>query len=94
MSKMFIRGEFISLRTIAAKGREKFHFVVGQKISKKATERNRIKRQLRAAILKLGVAPKAGTETFIMPTSEIFSKDFKQITAELAKIFSALGGSA
>ena len=87
MARTFVRGEFISLRVVEVKGRRKFHFVVGQKISKKATDRNRIKRRLREAILKLGISPKEGTETFIMPTPEIVNKSFEEIKNEVENIF-------
>lgn len=79
---------FILLRRKATEtGKEKFHFVVGMGISKKASERNRIKRRLRAAVQKLGIKPKAGTEIFVRPSPEIIEKKFREITRELEGAF-------
>jgi len=91
MARTFVKGEFISLRTVWVKGRGKLHLAVGQKISKKATDRNKIKRRLRAVILKLGIAPKTGTEIFIMPTPEIINKSFVEINKEIERIFRKAG---
>lgn len=83
----FVGEGFISVRTVRKGGSRRFHFVVGQRVSRKATERNKIKRRLRAAILKLGIRPESDTEMFVMPTAEIISKNFEEIMEEIERIF-------
>ena len=83
----FVGGGFISLRAARKRGSRRFHFVVGRRVNRKAVERNKIKRRLRAAIGKLRIKPEPDTEMFVMPTAEIINKNFEEIIREIERIF-------
>ncbi len=64
----------------------RFGIVVGVKISKKATKRNRVKRRLREAVrLKLKDIKK-GFDVVIMVRPEIADKDYHEIDAAVTKL--------
>lgn len=88
---MFIKGEFVSVKITRIQGKGARHFVVGQKVAKKATVRNKIKRRLRAAAAKFMAKPKFGTAIFVMPAQDIVAKSPGEIKEELKKVFSKAG---
>lgn len=83
----FIKGDFVSVKITRIEGKGAIYFVVGQRVAKKATARNRIKRRLRAVVARFMVKPKPGTAIFIMPSRDIIAKSFREIEEELKKIF-------
>lgn len=87
--KVFQRGKFyqnklIRIKVLAKQSEEnRFGFVVGTRISKKATERNRIRRQLEE-IVRLDLNQlKSGFDMIVFPQAEILTKDYQQIEKAL-----------
>ncbi len=65
----------------------RFGFIIGKKISNKATARNRIKRQLKGSILKKIDEIKSGFDIIIGARPEIANKKYKEIDETVEKIF-------
>ncbi|MBU1164592.1 ribonuclease P protein component [Patescibacteria group bacterium] len=61
----------------------RFAFVVSNKISKKATVRNRIRRQLSEIVRTNLTTIKKGNDVVVVVKQTILKKDFEQITNEL-----------
>lgn len=79
--------KFLSLRIQkTANAFPRIGFVVGQRISKKAIARNRVKRRLRASfgehIKKIG----PGLDVIVVPAPEIVEKSFREISTEVEKV--------
>lgn len=64
-----------------------FGFIVSNKISKKATVRNRLKRLLRAATYKLLPQIKPGFNVVILGKSLLVGKELPEILQETGKLF-------
>ena len=97
---MFVRGGFISLKITKRKdsstnvnamlraGKDtRFGFIVGQKISKSAVVRNKVKRRLRAATESLIEMVRPGKDVIVMTVPEIVGKSSKEIKKEIEKVF-------
>lgn len=86
-----LQGSFLVL-LVASQGKEsfgktQFGFIVSNKISKKATVRNRLKRLLREATYKLLSQIKPGFEVVILGKSLLVGKDLPEILQEIEKLF-------
>lgn len=84
----FYQDELIRLKVLANQLKEnRFGFVIGIKISKKATERNRLKRRLEELVrLNLGRL-KPGFDTVIFPRPETLTKGYQQLEKILFNLF-------
>jgi len=88
----FAGGNFISLK-VKKSGREQSRvgFVVGQKIAKKATARNKIKRQLREAVKDYVKETRGAVDIIVIPNPQIAGKSFSEISGEIRKAFEKAG---
>jgi len=68
----------------------RFGVVISTKISKKATERNKLKRRIRQAVRELDKELKSGFDLVIMALPALLGQDYKAIKDELEKIFTKL----
>jgi len=86
------RGSFLQAR-VAANNREatRFAFIVGARTAKKATERNTIKRRLRAVMTRQLNKLKKGFDCVVLTGPEIKHKSFDEIEAELTGLFKKSG---
>jgi len=66
---------------------KKFGFIVSKKISKRAVDRNKIKRYLSEAVRRSLKDIKEGTRSVFLVKREILNKKLKEITLEVEKIF-------
>lgn len=67
--------------------RTRFGFIVGRKISKKATTRNKIKRRLRGLVrIRLGKV-KTGFDVVLIAQPGLENKDFWEIEEIISKLF-------
>lgn len=71
----------------------KLAFSVGLRISKKAVERNKIKRQLREAarLLLRGDAVRSGYYIMVVPNPSIKQKNYAEISEEMKILFEKAG---
>lgn len=69
----------------------RFGIVVSTKISKKATERNRLKRQIRQAARELDKELKPGFDLVILALPGFLNQEYRIVKKELEKIFKGLG---
>jgi len=67
--------------------RDRFGFIVSQKVSKKAFIRNKIKRQLRAIIIKEIKKNKKGKDVLIIACPGLEKKNFQEINKTLNSLF-------
>ncbi len=65
----------------------RFAFVIGLKISKKAVERNKIRRQLDVISQQEFDRIKPGFDIVVLPNSEILGKDYQVIKKTLINLF-------
>lgn len=65
----------------------KFGFVVSKKISKKAVERNRMKRILREAARSNSDSIGVGGNIIFFAKKELFKKTFKEVDMEIKRLF-------
>ncbi|OGF24229.1 ribonuclease P protein component [Candidatus Falkowbacteria bacterium RIFCSPLOWO2_02_FULL_45_21] len=68
----------------------RFGIIVGAKVSKKATERNRLKRQLRQAVWELDKKLKPGFDLAVMALPGFLNQTYANVKSELEKIFKGL----
>lgn len=87
------KGRFFGERFIAIKSLKnnlsypRFGFLVGIKVSKKATVRNRVKRRIRESVrLKLDEI-KPGFDIIVLTKPEIANKEYSEIDEAIQKIF-------
>ena len=83
----YFQEDFIKLKILKNKlADNRFAFIVGLKVSKKATRRNKIKRQLEEIIrLNLGKMEK-GFDLVVLPEKEIISKSYSEIEKNLLNL--------
>ena len=82
------REGFLSTKIIANElGYSRFGLVVGQKVSKKAVMRNKIKRRLREVIRVELPDIKQGMDVVLIALPEIAKKDFYETRKATKKIF-------
>lgn len=100
----FVGGQFITLkiwkietdkypRRKYEEGELRIGFVVGLKISKKAVERNRIKRQMREIVRLLlkDDRIKTGYHMAIVTKSAVLGHDYKEIEADILSVLKRAG---
>ena len=68
----------------------RFGIVISTKISKKATERNRLKRQIRQAARELNKELKLGFDIVIMALPGFINQEYEIVKEELERIFAKL----
>ncbi|MDO8667985.1 MAG: ribonuclease P protein component [bacterium] len=94
--KVFKRGKSFYTKLLGAKALtselkfNRFGIVISTKISKKATERNRLKRQIRQAIRELNEELRSGLDLVVMALPGFLNQEYKTVKGELEKIFKAL----
>ena len=69
----------------------RFGITVGKKVSKKATDRNRIKRQIRAAIAHLSPQSQPGFDVVIIVLPQAIECNYERFLRELEQLFSQAG---
>lgn len=90
---VFKKGRFISEDFLSCKfiknnlSVSRLGFLVGKKISKKAVERNKIKRRLRASVRNFFAEINSGFDIIIMVQPIIKEKTFQEIALILKKLF-------
>ena len=88
----FLNSQLFSLRFIKnGLADSRFGFVVSAKISKKAVERNKIKRRLRESIRAILENIHPGVDVSITTKPTIKNKKFEDIIEEIEKIFKKAG---
>lgn len=65
----------------------RFGVIISAKVSKKAVERNRLKRQIREALRELNKKLLQGFDLAIIVSPNLLKSDFKAIKNELEKVF-------
>lgn len=84
----YYQKDYIKLKVLANNLKiSRFAFVIGLKISKKAVERNKIRRQLEEITRYKFDKIKTGFDVVIMPNSEIIDKSYKRIGKILISLF-------
>ncbi|EKD58949.1 MAG: Ribonuclease P protein component [uncultured bacterium] len=93
-AKTFSKGSFVSLYggvsikfTETGLPSSRIGFPIGKNFSKKAVERNRARRVLRAATFQLLRQLKPGFDIIVMIRPEYKNIEFKKVTEDLRKIF-------
>jgi len=95
-NNLFKKGKTIAGELVFLKFRKnnlktnRFCFVVGLKVSKKSTARNRIKRQLKDIVGKNIKDIKPGTDVAIIARPEIIGKKYWEIKREIKNLFQKL----
>lgn len=90
--RVFLKGKFFDGRILSLKPIEnslefsRFGFIVGLKISKKATLRSQIKRKLRESIRAKLDKIKSGFDIVIITKPEIVGKGHKEIDKEIERL--------
>ena len=84
--------DFLSLRIVKNNYKtSRFGFIVSQKVSKKATLRNRIKRRLRAIIRSRLPKTKKGFDVVLITNPGLEGKDFWELEEILDDLFKKAG---
>lgn len=82
------RGDFMQLVVRSNElEQSRFSVVVGIKVSKKAVERNRVKRQVRSIIEAFLSDIKPRFDVLIMLSPRALGKDFEELTEDTKKVF-------
>jgi ribonuclease P protein component len=82
-----LKEDFLILKTVKnGLGKARFGFIVSQKISKKSTLRNKIKRKLREAVRLKFKTINAGTDNLFIAVPGIEKKDFREIEKTIAAL--------
>jgi ribonuclease P protein component len=95
--RVFKKGFYFSEKLLALKlvnndlQISRFGIIVSNKVSKKASKRNRIKRLLRESIRSLQNDIKPGFDCVFVARSEIIDKDFKEVKLSVEKLFKRSG---
>jgi len=87
-----LKESFVILKTVKNNlGVNRFGFVVSQKVSKKATERNRVRRRLASIIKSEGKNIKAGTDLVLIALPGIEKRSFLEIKDFFNKVINKAG---
>ncbi|MFC1701102.1 ribonuclease P protein component [Patescibacteria group bacterium] len=88
----YYQGRFISLKILKNDLEiSRFGFIVGLKISKKAVDRNRIKRRLENTVQIIQKRIKFGFDVVVMVRPEIIEKKYTEIKENLLDLFKKSG---
>lgn len=86
------REDFLFLKSAKSDlGTSRFAFVVGQKVSKKAVIRNKIKRRLREAVGSRLSSIKKGFDAVMVAQKGLETRGFKELSAATEKILKKAG---
>ena len=94
--KIFKRGKSYYTKLIGVKilagqsGFNRFGIVISTKVSKKATERNKLKRRIRQALRELDKKLKPGFDLVVVALPGFLNQGYEIIEEELEKIFKGL----
>ncbi len=87
-----VHGNFLKVRLRANNHSEtRFAFIVGARTAKKATERNKIKRHLRAVIAQQMNNLQRGFDCVVLTGPEIKGKSFQEVEVELVALLKKSG---
>lgn len=89
--RFFSENTAISVYKTKRKNEAMFAVVVSSSLLKKSTERNKLKRRIKAIILKKIPFFKKGLLVIIYPKKGIFGKNFADIREELINLFCKTG---
>lgn len=79
--------KLLGVKTLASQFRfNRFGIIVSSKISKKATKRNRLKRQIRQALGELDKKLIVGLDLAVIALPGLLDQDYKIIRSELGRI--------
>lgn len=82
------QGDSLTLITLPTQnGFSRFGFIVSLRCSKKATERNKVKRTLREAVRQFLPCIKPGFDLVFLARKKILDKSFMENKTEIEKIF-------
>lgn len=71
-------------------GQNRYSIIISTKVSKKAVERNKIKRRIKSIFLKLEKKLELGYDVIVVCKKEILDIEYKEINNRMEKIFSKL----
>ncbi len=81
-------GKFLGVKVLANKGEaNRFGMVISSKVSKKAVERNKLKRQIREILQLLNQKIKPGFDLVVITAPSILGQNYQSIKMELEKTF-------
>lgn len=90
-SGLWAKGAYLRVKSVKnSLPVSRFGFVVGIAISKKATERNKIKRVLKSLIQKDLQRIKKGFDIIVIASPQIAKKKNKEIGADLEKVLKSI----
>ena len=91
-SGRFVSGPFITLKLAPNKlPVNRFAFVVGVKVSKRAVKRNLLRRRMREITRKLLPALRGNFDVVMMAKPEALKTDFQQLESELRRSLTKAG---
>lgn len=70
--------------------KSQFGFIISKRISKRAVDRNRIKRYLSESVKRHGLENDKGWKIVFLTKREILSKSFLEVDNEVIRVFSQL----
>lgn len=80
--------KLLGVKALAGRsGVNRYGLIVSAKVSKKASERNRLKRQLRAAAKELDKNLAGGFDMAVMALPPLLNRDYQTIKNELERVF-------
>lgn len=84
--------KILGIKAIASQqANSRFGIIISAKISKKAVERNKIKRQIREIIRARSDKIKSGYDIVIISLPDILSKNYQEIEESINRHFKRLG---
>ncbi|MCK5490255.1 MAG: ribonuclease P protein component [Candidatus Pacebacteria bacterium] len=88
----YISEKFLTLKIVSNKlAFSRFGFIISNKVSKKAVERNRAKRLLRESIRLFQDSIKSQIDFVFIPKKEIIGKDFVEVNECVEKLLKRSG---